>query len=298
MLIDCHAHLDAFADAEVSPILERARLAGVVIVVTAGTTLESSLRSVRLSSRFEALFSGVGIHPMDLDGPVDDSTCERLAQTANSTSKVLVISEIGLDFMEGMPDRALQYQAFRQQIRLARELRLPVVFHSREVHDETLRVLREEQAYEVGGVMHYFQGDMDTARRAMDLGFYISLARPLLRLPNLQAVAAALPLEQIVLESDAAPQPFKSKRGNWTEPRHLREVAEKLAELQGRPVEEIEAATSENFLSLIESRRWVIKRSLAAAVDVSDAGQGRMEHVFVDKNETHEPPQSRGQSGP
>ena len=284
MLIDCHAHLDAFSDAEVSPILERARLAGVAIVVTACTTLESSLRSARLSSRFEALFSGVGIHPMDLDGPVDDSTCERLAQTANSTSKVLVISEIGLDFMEGMPDRAIQYQAFRQQIRLARELRLPVVFHSREADDETLRVLREEQAYQVGGIMHYFQGDMDTARRAMDLGFYISLARPLLRLPNLQAVAA--------------PQPFKSKRGNWTEPRHVREVAGKLAELQDRSVEEVEAATSESFLSLIESRRWVIERSLGTAVDVSGAGQGLTQNGLVDENETHEPSQDSRERGP
>ena len=107
-----------------------------------------------------------------------------------------MVSEIGLDFMEGMPDRADQYQAFRAQIGMARELRLPIVFHSREAHDATLRVLREERAYEVGGAMHYFQADRDTAQQALDLGFYISLARPLLRLPELQAVAASLPLER------------------------------------------------------------------------------------------------------
>ena len=156
--------------------------------------------------------------------------------------------------MEGTPDRAVQYQAFREQIRLACELHLPIVFHSRESHEEVLRVLREERAYEVGGVMHYFQADEATAKKAIDLGFYVSLARPLLRLPHLQEVAAGLPLEHIVLETDAAPQPFKPRRESWTEPRHVRAVAEKLAELQGRPVAEVEAATTDNVRSLLRER--------------------------------------------
>ncbi len=238
------------------------------LVVTAGTTLETSARSVELSARFPELFSGVGIHPMDLRGPVDDGTYARLLKLAVSSEKVLVVSEIGLDFMEGSPDRAVQYQAFREQIRLARELGLPIVFHSREAGEETLRVLREERAYEVAGVMHYFQADGDTARRAIDLGFYISLARPLLRLPHLQRVAAALPLDYIVLESDAAPQPFKAKRQNWTEPRHVRDVARKLAELQGRSLQEVEAATSRNFLSLIGTRRDAVERVLLSEREV------------------------------
>ena len=168
---------------------------------------------------------------MDLTGAIDAACRTRLFDLAASTDKVVVVSEIGLDFMEGMPDRADQYQAFRAQIGMARELRLPIVFHSREANDATLRVLREERAYEVGGAMHYFQTDRDTAQPALDLGFYISLARPLLRLPELQAVAASLPLEGIVLETDAAPPPFKAKRSTWTEPRHVRDVAAKLAEL-------------------------------------------------------------------
>ena len=254
MLIDCHTHLDQFADDEVSQILDRARAAGVGLVVSAGVTVESSARSVEMSSKFPDLFSGVGIHPMDLSGRVDEDTCGRLRQLATSTKKVLVMSEIGLDFTERAPDRVLQYEAFRAQVRLARELGLPVVFHSREAHEDTLRVLREERAYEVGGAMHYFQADLKSAQRAIDLGFYVSLARPLLRLPHLQRVAAALPLERIVLETDAAPQPFKAKRQNWTEPRHTRDIAQKLAELQGRPLEETEAVTSQNFLSMIGPR--------------------------------------------
>lgn len=260
MLIDCHLHLDSFPDDEVAEILERARRVGVGFVISAGTTLESSSRSVELAGTFSALFSGVGVHPMDLREPIGEEAYGRLRDLAVSTEKVLVISEIGLDFMEGAPDRALQYQAFREQVRLARELGLPIVFHSRESHPEVLRVLREERAYEVGGVMHYFQADEMTARRAIELGFYISLARPLLRLPHLQEVAAKLPLEHVVLETDAAPQRFKAKRENWTEPRHLRMIVEKLAQLQGRPVEEVEAITSDNIRNLLGHRWDVIER--------------------------------------
>ena len=230
MLTDCHTHLDPFSDDEVSEIMDRARAVMVGLVITAGTTVESSTRSAQLSSRFSDIFSGVGIHPMHLRGPVDSKTFNELRQLATSNEKVLVISEIGLDFMDGTPDRALQYQAFRTQIALARELRRPIIFHSREAHSETLRVLREERAYDVGGGMHYFQADLETAQQAIDLGFYISLARPLLRLPHLQQVAAVLPLDRILLETDAAPQPFKAKRQNWTEPRHVRDVAAKLAD--------------------------------------------------------------------
>ena len=141
LLIDCHAHLDGFSDAEVPEVLERSRAAGVWVVISAGTTLDSSLRFIEPSRRFPELFSGVGIHPMDVREPLDPRTLERLVETAASTDKVLVISEIGLDFMEGAPDRGTQYQAFRAQIRVARELSLPLVFHSREAHDEVFRVL-------------------------------------------------------------------------------------------------------------------------------------------------------------
>ena len=254
-LIDCHSHLDSFSDEEIGQILIRAQDAGVGAVITAGTTLETSARAVQLATTFPAMYAGVGVHPMDLTGPIDEHAYGALHSLASSTNKVVTISEIGLDFMEGMPDRAVQYQAFREQIRLARELKLPIVFHSREAHSETLKVLREERAYEVGGAMHYFQGDLGTARQAIDLGFYISLARPLLRLTELQEVAAQLPLESIVIETDAAPQPFKSKRESWTEPRHCRAVAEKLSELQHIPIEQIEEVTTQNALAMFSALR-------------------------------------------
>ncbi|MYB48442.1 MAG: TatD family deoxyribonuclease [Dehalococcoidia bacterium] len=255
LLIDTHCHLDAYTtDDEVGEVLARARSVGVRLIVNAGTTVESSQRCVELTKIFPELYAGVGIHPMDLTSPVDEDIYSQLLRHATSTDKVIVISEIGLDFLDNMPDRAMQYQAFREQIRLARELQMPIVFHSREAHDEVLRVLREERAYEVGGAMHYFQGDVDTARAAIDLGFYISLAKPLLRLPHLQTVAANLPLDRIVLETDSAPQPFKAKRENWTEPRHLHDIAGKLAELRGIDTNEVRHVTSDNFLKMLGDR--------------------------------------------
>ena len=268
MFLDCHVHLDSFTDAEVGEILLRAERVGVRAVISAGTTIESTRRSLELSERYKGFFSGVGIHPMDIRKPFTEDTYETLRDLALSTEKALVISEIGLDFMEGAPDRAVQYPAFRQQIRLARDLELPIVFHSRESHDEVFRVLREERAYEVGGVMHYFQADLETAQRAIDLGFYVSLARPLLRLPYLQEAAAKIPLDWIVLETDAAPQPFKSKRENWTEPRHVAVVAETLARLKGIDVGEVEEVTSRNMSRML-GRGWkTVRRFVGGAQGV------------------------------
>lgn len=250
-LVDSHTHLDSFSDSDISDILTRSKEAGVTALITAGTTYESSVRAVEITSKFEEIFSGIGIHPMDLTGPVDEQLCHRLINLASSSNKVVVMSEIGLDFMEGTPDRAIQYQAFRMQIRVARSLKLPIVFHTREATEETLRVLREEQAYEVGGIMHYFQGDLKTAQDVIDQGFLISLARPLLRLPELQSVASSIPLKYIVLETDSAPQPFKAKRENWTEPRHIKAVASKLAELQNLEFKEVEQITTRNLTNML-----------------------------------------------
>ena len=251
ILADSHTHLDQYPPAEIPEILERARAAGVGPIVCAGSTVESSRKCLGLAREHEGLYTGVGIHPTHVDGPVDPETYGSLRDLAQSDPRVVCVSEIGLDFQPESPDRELQYQAFRQQIRLARELGLPIIFHSRESHPEVLRTLAEERAHEVGGVMHYFQADDETARAAIDGGFFISLARPLLLLPELQEVAASLPLESIVLETDAYPQPFKKHRHNWTEPRHTREVAEKLAELKGISTEEVALATTRNLSRLL-----------------------------------------------
>jgi TatD DNase family protein len=248
---DSHTHLDHYAPDEIPGILQRATDAGVGLIICAGTTLDSTRTCLQMADQYHIIYAGVGIHPMHAYQRIDDKAYEELEGLAKNNPKVVCISEIGLDFLPDSPDRDIQFQVFRQQIRLARSLKLPIIFHSRESHPEVFRTLREEKAEEVGGTMHYFQADVATAQEAIACGFFISLARPLLRLPDLQEVAKTIPLEHIVLETDAAPQPFKKYRENWTEPRHVLAVAQKLAELKKTTVAEVAEVTSGNLTRLL-----------------------------------------------
>ena len=251
---DCHTHLDQYAsygDEEMAGILERAGEVGVDFVICAGTTIQSVRDCIGLAERHAPLYAGVGIHPMEAHQPVTDEVYAELESLARSSPKVVCISEVGLDYLPASPDHQVQDQVFRQHIRLAKSLKLPIIFHSRESHPQVFQMLREEGAGEVGGAMHYFQADEATAREAIDCGFFISLARPLTRLPEVQEAAKAVPLENIVLETDAAPQPFKKYRTNWTEPRHVAEVARCLADIKGISVEEVAAVTTGNLRRML-----------------------------------------------
>ena len=251
VLGDCHTHLDQYPILEIPDILSRAHKVGVAFAICAGTTVKSTRDCIKLAEQHTPLYAGVGIHPMEAHEPVTDEVYAELELMAKSSSKVVCISEVGLDFLPESPAREIQYQVFREHIRIARSLNLPVIFHTRESHPEIFRTLREENADEVGGAMHYFQGDEATAREAIDCGFYISLARPLTRLPELQEVARVIPLNNIILETDAAPQPIKKYRTNWTEPRHVHSVAETLAEIKGITLDEVAEVTTRNLALLL-----------------------------------------------
>ena len=251
MLVDSHCHLDEFQNDEIANILVRAKEVNVDLVVTVGTTLENSFRAVELSTIFPNIWAGIGIHPMEVDREFDQVAYKTFSDLIDSTDKVIAVSEIGLDFLDTSPDRLLQYQVFREQIRFARERMLPIIFHSRESYSETLKVLREEHAYDVGGIMHYFQGNETIAWEAIDLGFYISLAKPFLRSEDLQSVVKSIPLENIVLETDAAPQPFKDNRQKWTEPRHVYDIASKLSEIKNISFAQVEEVTTKNFFDIM-----------------------------------------------
>ncbi len=247
MLCDSHTHLDQFTDHEVAVLVQRARDAGVGMIVNVGSTLESSQRGIDLAARYEIMYAGVGMHPMDLKRPFSDADGEVLRRMALSSPKVVCISETGLDFLPTSPDRAWQDHAFREHIRLARELHKPIDFHAREAYDAILPLLREEHASDAGAVWHYFEASLPLAEEAMAMGFYISLAKPLLRLPELQAVVKTLPMERIVLETDSYPQPWKKNPLMRTEPSHVVQVAAKVAELKGLTVEEVADITTRNL---------------------------------------------------
>tara|TARA_Y100000817_G_scaffold15001_1_gene11244 strand:- start:4281 stop:5072 length:792 start_codon:yes stop_codon:yes gene_type:complete len=255
MLIDTHVHLDPFSKIEIEEILYRATNEDVKIVISAGTTIESSKKNIEYSKIFPQFFTGVGIHPMDLIEPFSKNHDNELRDLVSNHEKVIVMSEIGLDYLPDMPDRAWQFDAFRKQISIARDFKLPIIFHSRDAHNDCFRVLREERAFEVGGVMHYFQGSLYDAQTAIDSGFYISIARPLFRIDELQDVVKKISLEHIVIETDSAPQPFKKNRENWTEPRHLRSILLKIAELKDLSAQEVERIIFNNTKKLL-SKRW------------------------------------------
>ena len=249
-LSDCHSHIAEYGLTELPGILARARGAGVGFIFAAGVTVASSEACIRLAEEDDLVYAGVGVHPQDLTGPIDADAYRALRRMADHP-RALCISETGLDYLPGTPPRDVQHQAFRVHLRLARETGLPVIFHSREAHDDTLRILREEGADSVGAIMHYFQGDERVAEEALSHGFLLSLAKPLLRLPGLQELARRLPADSIVLETDAAPQPWKPNRRAWTEPAHVLQVAEKLGELRDCPVQTIAQTTTRNLLRVL-----------------------------------------------
>ena len=252
-LIDGHTHVDQYSPEELVELLERARKANVGLIIAAGTTVPSCENTLKLADAHAFIKAGIGLHPADLTGPLDEATAQHLHDLATHP-EVVEWSEFGLDYMPDSPDKAVQEDALRIQIRLARDLGLPLVTHSREADEDTVRILTEEHAGDVGGAWHYFGGSIELAKQAMDIGFYVSLAKPLLRDEALQAVAAQLPLDSVVIETDSYPQLFKKNPLRRTEPWHLPQVAEKLAELQGVDIETVAEVTTANYLRMLGGR--------------------------------------------
>lgn len=249
MLYDTHAHLndEAFLeDAEAA--LLRALDAGVTKINVVGCDPKMSADAVELAEKYEAIYAVVGIHPSDAD-KYDDAFEEQLRQWA-TLDKVVAIGEIGLDYhYEDDVDHDIQQDVFRRQLRLAKELDLPIVIHSRDAMDDTVRILREEQpggGYR--GVFHCFSGSWEQARVCLDLGFYIGFDGPLTfkNAKKTVRVATEMPLDRILIETDCpymAPEP---KRGRRNEPAYVRHIAAKLAEIREISVEDAERITYEN----------------------------------------------------
>ena len=259
MLVDIHTHIQQHAEDEHLGIIERAADAGVLVMIAAGTTVKDTEAAIDLARRSSAVRAGVGIHPDQIDAPVPYDDLAAIGEMA-SRHEVAMMSEIGIDFLRGAPEHQHQQDAFAAHIEIAKREQLSVVFHVREesdnlntyaARDAALGILNDANIGDVGGAAHYFQGNYDYARRVLDLGLCVSLAKPLLRSAELQQVAAKLPLDRIVLETDAYPQPFKRKRDKWTEPRDLVQVAECLAAVRNIPYEEVATRTTENARQLV-----------------------------------------------
>lgn len=247
MLIDSHCHLsDNKFVADYADVLSRAQQNGVGSVINISSNLANSREVQAAAEACDWMWATVGVHPHEASS-WNDETLDALRQLARHP-KVVAIGETGLDFHYDFSPREQQEHTFRQSIRLARELKLPLVIHDREADEMLLNVLREENASEVGGVVHCFTSDIETARAVLDLGFYIGFTG-IITFPKsaeLCEVVKFVPMEGTLIETDApycAPVPHRGKRN---EPAFVKFVAEKVAEVKGMSIEEVARVTTEN----------------------------------------------------
>ena len=263
MLIDSHCHLDFpdFAD-ELDGVVARARSAGIERMVTISTRVHNHDAVLAIAERFADVYCSVGTHPHHAQEELDVSAADLVARTRNA--RVVALGEAGLDYHYDNSPREAQERGFRTHIAAARETGLPLVIHSREADEDTARILEEEMGKGAfPAVLHCFTGGADLARRAIALGHFISFTG-IVTFKNsvaLRAIAAQLPADRILVETDApylAPGRYRGKRN---EPAFVIETANTLAEVRGVSFDTIARETTENFFRLFAK----VPRSAAAA---------------------------------
>jgi TatD DNase family protein len=256
-VVDSHCHLAGteFA-ADLEAVVQRARAAGVVqaLVVLAADDQAEIERAQQVRAAWAGVRFAAGVHPHAAAAFAADpaEVVRRVEAAIDKQPHVRAVGEIGLDYHYDFAPPAVQQAVFRHQIRLARQRGLPIVIHTRKAEEETFRILATENASEVGGVFHCFTGDRKMAQRALDMGFYISFAG-IVTFPQaheLKAVARAVPLERLLIETDSpylAPVPYRGRRN---EPSLVVRIAETVAELRGVAPEVVATAAVENFARL------------------------------------------------
>ncbi|MDU0206077.1 TatD family hydrolase [Paenibacillus sp. MAH-36] len=252
MLTDSHTHLNAeqFQEDQ-DEVIQRAREAGVTRMVNVGFNRETIPSSIALAEKYDFIYTTVGWHPVDAIDmmPGDLEWIESLCQH----EKVVAIGEIGLDYYWDKSPKEVQQRVFREQIRLARKLQMPIVIHNRDAHQDILTILKEEKAAEVGGIMHCFSGSWETAKQCLDMNFHISFGGPVTfkNAKQPKEVLAQVPLDRLLIETDApylTPHPFRGKRN---ESAYVRLVAETAAEIKGISLEELAEITTNNAIALL-----------------------------------------------
>ena len=259
MLIDTHAHLDdPRFDADREAVLSRAQDAGVEAFLTIGCDLATSQAAVALAERHPMVYAAIGVHPHEAK-QIGDTWYEDLRRLAQHP-KVRAYGEIGLDYHYNHSSPRLQRARFREQVLMAKELGLPIVVHTREAPEDTVTILKEENAAAVGGVFHCFTGDADLAKQALDLGFYLSFSG-VITFQNagiLRDIVKTVPADRLLVETDCPYLTPIPHRGTRNEPAYVKLVAEKISEVRGSAAdsrtsfEEVARATSDNARRLFK----------------------------------------------
>lgn len=251
-LIDSHCHLnhpDFYGD--LAEVLHRAEEAGVCKVICAGFDLESSTQAARLAHEIKMIYATVGVHPHDASTFTPDAE-DQIRKLASDKEHVAAIGETGLDYYFNLSPKEAQQQAYRRHIMMAQEMGLPLVIHSRDAYDDILEILKEEGLPARGVVMHCLPGNRDFAMRSLELGCYLGIAGPITfrSAGDLREITRELPLDRILLETDAPYLTPHPHRGQRNEPSYLPLVAASLAEAKGITPGEVYSATTSNARKL------------------------------------------------
>lgn len=251
MLFDTHVHLNArqFKD-DVDEVIERAVKVGVTRMTVVGFDDETIPLAIDIAEKYEFIYAAVGWHPVDAIH-FKEKHLDYLREYAQH-KKVVALGEMGLDYHWDTSPKEVQETVFRTQIRLAKQLNMPIIIHNREATEDVIRILQEEKAGEVGGIMHCYSGTVEQMKPCLEMNFYISLAGPVTfknaKIPK--EVAKEVPLDRLLVETDApylAPHPFRGKRN---EPAYVTKVAEEIAKLRNLDYETICEITTKNALKI------------------------------------------------
>lgn len=252
-LVDSHCHLDLIDYQKLGcnqdEVLQKAKEAGVTHILCVSINLENFSEILALTERYAYLYASLGVHP---NTPMDAPLTEEDLLSRCKSPKIIAIGETGLDYYRSEGDLEWQRERFRCHIRVAQQVNKPIIVHCRDAKTDTIAILNEEQAGDVGGVMHCFVDDWETAKAALDLNFYISFSGIVTfkNATDLQEVAKKIPLDRILVETDSpylAPVPY---RGKINQPAYVQEVAKYIAELKGLKFEQVAEETTNNFFNL------------------------------------------------
>lgn len=255
MLFDTHTHLDSKDfDEDRQEIIQNAYDSGVTRMVNVGFDRETIPTTMKLVEEYDFIYAAVGWHPVEAI-TMQPGDLEWIASLC-SHEKVVAIGEIGLDYHWDKSPKDVQHRVLREQIGLARDIHMPIVIHNRDAHEDIVRILREEKASEVGGIMHSFSGSWETAKMCLDMGFHLSFGGPITfkNAKQPKEVLKQVPMDRLLLETDSpylTPHPYRGKRNNSG---YVRLVAEAAAELKGVSLEEISEITTKNALALFGIR--------------------------------------------
>lgn len=251
MLIDTHCHLD-FKDYEhdIDVVLKRAKANGIGFIINVGSSMHGTQKSIELAQRYDFIFAAIGIHPHE----ADKITSEELGAFSKflDSSKIVAVGEIGLDYYKNLSSRDNQKKVFSQLLEFSRKGNLPLIIHNRDAHSDTMAILKEAMGSSIRGVMHCFSGDEAYLKDCLDLGFFISFTCNITfkNASRLRDICRMVPLDRLLIETDApflAPQIF---RGMRNEPMYLRYAAEEIASIKGMSLEQIAMITTENAKGL------------------------------------------------